>query len=361
MATKRLMNRKQHARTLQKTVTTTREKGKPQEKGPDTGKASAMDFVNKEPVGYEEAVLRSIMGNSKGEGVPDEAFMLSTVLSNMSEGMKQVNYRHGISLGRALYKVKSPGRGYMLPEESVVDLVEFFQNAGHKAVSFTALPGNDIEIRVYDKHGPRVGAPLHAFEAGIISGFLSSVNHRYVNITEKSCVNGSGAYCRFSENRGEPEHHPDGPDLIGRIVEHVAESSHAKRAHERCIKNEYYLLETLSLFDPAYIEHVKDIATYVGKSVGDKLDSMGGRAKVSALQNAIRLLNFGTPAILATKPMHIRLHFNRMNSRREFIEMSLAFINGLLSNSMQNGAVAVEHSANGSYVIDIKERKSTPG
>ncbi len=287
------------------------------------------------PMTYEEIVVKNIVANSKGSNVPDEAILTTSTLSSLSAGMKELSYRHGISVGRALYKVKSETKSYMFAYESVSDLVEFFQAAGHRHVTYQAFP-DSIMIKIHDMHGAQVGTPIHAFEAGIISGFLSSAERRYVNVNESTCVNDAGSYCKFSIHygQGEPSYQGGSTDSLNKLADHIAESATgSKKGDPRCIKSSYYMLESTLLYDKTYIESIKSIAGYMGKSVGDKL-SLNGRAKASTIQRAIRLLNFGSPTILASKPLHMRLYFDRANSRRGLVDVSLAFINGLLSNNL---------------------------
>ncbi len=307
-----------------------------------------------EAISYDEAVVRNIVNNSKGNNVADEAYALTSTLSSLSGSMKELQYRKGVGVGKLLYKVKGATRSYMYPEESVADLVGFFQSAGHKHVTYSAYPEN-IQIKIHDRKGPNVGASLHTFEAGIISGFLSSAFQRYVDIKESSCINDDGPYCMFSfdKNVGNLNQNADA-DSLDELATHIARNVKTTRSRNAGMRNEYYMLESSLLFDESYSDSVKSIASYVGRSVGEKL-AHDGRSKLSEMKYAIKLLNLGTPEIIESKPLHMKLSFDKASSKREFIDLSLAFINGLLSNKAQN-ATAEAHTENGSYVVDIKEQ-----
>ncbi len=309
-----------------------------------------------EPMGYEEAVIRNIMNNSKGSNVADEAYALTSTLSSLSGNLKELQYRKGVAAGKLLYKVKSAARGYIYPEESVADLVRFFQSAGHKHVTYIAYPGN-IQIKLHDKLGPNVGASLHIFEAGVISGFLSSAMLRYVDIKESSCVNDDGPYCRFVfDASGAGRSGNADPSSIDRLANHIAHNVRFTKSRRAVVKNEYYMLGSSLLFDDVYVDSVKSIAAYMGWSVGERLSRNGKRVKLSEMKYAIRLLNMGNPEIIASKPLHMQLSFNGASSRRQFVNISVAFINGLLSSGAGSAATAEAHTENGSYVVDIREK-----
>ncbi|MFI5412421.1 MAG: hypothetical protein ACHQX1_00855 [Candidatus Micrarchaeales archaeon] len=333
-----------------------------------TGKASYQEQVSvpRNALSYEEIVIKNIVSNSNAARVPEEAVLMSSAISSMSGGMKELHYRSGISIGRALYKMSNEKKNYTFPEESVADLVAFFESAGHRNVSYRSYPG-DIEIKIHEKKGPEMGTNLHSFEAGIISGFLSAAEQKYVNVSEESCVNASGSFCKFSAGPSQikpyqlfASHTSPDAAALDRFADHIAQK--ARTRHDNNINgmaNEYYLLSSSLLLDRSYLESIKSIAAYMGKSVGEKiLTQHNGRVPPSEITNAIRLLNLGNPIILDTKPFHMELSFDKVTSRKEFIDVSLAFVNGLLSNRFGKSAVATEHSNKEDYIVDIRESKT---
>jgi predicted hydrocarbon binding protein len=305
---------------------------------------------------YEETVIKNIVGSGKGGNVADEALLMSSTLSSLSGSMREMQYKKGFSSGRALFKMMSATKRYTFPEEAVADLVEFFQAAGRKHVTYDAFP-DSVTIRIHGSGpSPEVGASLHTFEAGIISGFLSSAEHHLVNVTESSCINNNGNYCRFTTNAPEEARRDeDSPSIIDRLAAHVA-SEVSTKGKANFIKDGYYLLESSALFDKSSIEPVKSIASYFGRSVAEHLPANNARARSVAMLNAIRLLNLGNPKLVASRPLHMKLSFEGSSSREELVGVSLAFINGMLSNSMKKDAVAVERNSHGSYIVDIRER-----
>jgi predicted hydrocarbon binding protein len=371
MATKRHVKKTQKAKARPKKFTTKeRKRSKKQKIGLIKDKVSYQKSVPSErpdaPT-YEEVVLRNIVNNSKKNSVPDEAFLMSSTLSSLSGGMKELHYRSGFSIGKALYKINNSKSNYMFPEESVADLVGFFESVGHKYIMYSSYPGS-IELKMHDKKIPGMGTNLHSFEAGIISGYLSTAERRYVNVVEESCVNDAGQYCKFSTNyKGEGLAFNGGNEhALEKLVDHVAEkikTSHGRQNLKSGMSNEYYLLSSSIMFDKEYIESMKSIASYMGKSLGAKLFASNGKAPsnrtaANEIERTIRMLNLGNPTVKGTKPLHISISFDRITSKKEFVDVSLSFINGLLSDRLDHDAVATERSNRDSYVVEIKELKN---
>lgn len=371
MATKRHVKKTQKAKARPPKFTTKAKKHSRKQKiGLIKGKVSyrkAVPDERPETPSYEEIVLRNIVSNSKKNNVPDEAFLMSSTLSSLSGGMKELHYRSGFSIGKALFNINNGKNNYMFPEESVADLVGFFESVGHKYIMYSAYPGS-IELKMHDKKVPGMGTNIHSFEAGIISGYLSTAEKRYVNVVEESCVNDAGQYCKFSTNyKGEDLAFNGGNEhTVEKLVDHMAEkvkSSHGRLNLKSGISNEYYLLSSSLLLDKEYLESIKSIAAYMGKSLGAKLFASNGKAPssrhtASEIEKTIRMLNLGTPKVMGTKPLHISVSFDRITSKREFVDVSLSFINGLLSDRMSNEAVATERRNKDSYVVEIRERKN---
>lgn len=371
MATKRHVKKTQKAKARpKKFMTKERKHSRKQKIGLIKGKVSyqqSAPIERPETPSYEEVVLRNIVNNSKKNNVADEAFLMSSTLSSLSGGMKELHYRSGFSIGKALYKINNTKKNYMFPEESVADLVGFFESVGHRYIMYSAYPGS-IELKMHDKKVPGMGTNIHSFEAGIISGYLSTAERRYVNVVEESCVNDEGQYCKFSTNyKGEDLAFNGGNEhTLEKLVDHMAEkikSSHGKLNPKSGISNDYYLLSSSLLLDKEYLESIKSIASYMGKSLGAKLFSPNGKAASSRtaaneIEKTIKMLNLGNAKVMGTKPLHISVSFDRLTSKREFVDVSLSFINGLLSDRISHEAVATERSNRDSYIVEIRERKN---
>ena len=299
---------------------------------------------------YEEVIIRNIVNNTSGRSVPDEAVLLSSALSNLSPGIKEAHYKYGMQVGRALYKLNSSSKEYMFPEESLADLVTFFENAGHKHITYNAIPDH-LELNIHGK-GPTIGANLHDFEAGIISGYVGAAEKRHVQISEVECVNNNGARCKFVPAPGAAPGKMNPERTIESLAEHLSRTAPSKGADK--LVDSYYSLASESILDASYTEALGGIADYLGKDIADRISN--GKEKVSAAKAArvIKMLNLGEPELISSKPFKMRVRFGSL-SRKSFVELSMAFISGLFSRIGGN-TVATERSSNGSYVIDIMEK-----
>lgn len=347
------------------TRTSSRPTQKARAKSVQVQKYSAPPFdLSSTPQSYEEAVIRNIMSSKTVDGqVPDEAVVLSATLSSLTGGMKDLHYKSGMQVGKALYNMRSQSKTYLFPEEYVGDIVSFFESAGYKNITYTAIP-EKTQIEIHDNKGPRLGTSIHAFEAGIISGFLSAANRKYVPVTESACSNSSGSSCKFVTGGESGYDYRDTSTIeaMGRLAEHIATRARQQAAVKQAVQpaaglsNAYYQLSSALLFDKRYTDQVKEIATYMGMNIGEHLSASSGK-KSASLERTIRMLNLGNTELKSTKPFHLKIWFDKITARKEFIDLSLAFINGLIAKRLNGPAVATERSLKNSYVIDIREGK----
>ncbi len=315
---------------------------------------------------YEEAILTNIMKQSNDANVPDEALLLSSTISSMSGNINEMHHKAGISAGRSLYRIASAGREYSSAEESVGDLAAFFQNAGYKNVTYSAFP-DKVEIDVHGRKGARMGANLHTFEAGVISGFLSSSSHRFVPVAETACVHNGSERCRFATTAAimgaKKANARDGASL-SRLIDHIADRAKnpnyydQERRHSQ-VSGSYYAIAASMLHENGSNESMKNIATYIGSQIGAKLFSSYKPKRhtnhLVELAHTIKLLNLGNPVIESIDPFHMSVSFDELNSRKEFVDLSMAYINGLLSSGLNAKVTATERNMDGSYLVDIRE------
>jgi predicted hydrocarbon binding protein len=306
------------------------------------------------PESYEEAIIKNIVNNSGSRNVPDEAVLFSSTLSNLSGNMKELHYKSGMQIGRALFRLNSQNKSYMFPEESIGDLVSFFEKAGHRQITYNSMPGH-IELNMHEK-GPTIGTNLHDFEAGIISGYLGAAEHRLVHVSEVECINNNGTKCRFVKT-GHTETEKNDPTVaMGNFIDYIGRSASA-RHQKNTVSDSYYSLASSSLLDGSYLDSLRQIADYMGRNIGSRISNANRRTSSARVANVIRLLHVGEPTVISAKPFKMRVQFDSLSSRKGYVELSMAFINGLLSKQIGDGAfAAVEHTNKGAYVVDIREK-----
>lgn len=320
-----------------------------------------MQLPETRPVSFEDAVILNILNNSEQPTVSNEAFLFTSTLSSLTPEMQRLYYKAGMSIGRALYRSASNGKVYTVPEEPVPDLVRFFEKAGNEKITYDAFP-DKVAVNIYGRKSPNLGARIHSFEAGIIAGFLSAANRMLINVAETSCSASGSEFCRFTTNPAKRMDTGVSPSLDG-LAEYIPE--HLSEAHKEIdgarVAMAYYSLLIPSLLAPEYSEQIKRIAEHIGYSMSAKLfNSLNAKPNskkaMDSIASTIRLLNLGDPSIKSLRPFDMLISFDALASKRGFVDISMAFVNGMLANSVKSDLTATERNRNGSYVIEIKER-----
>ena len=329
-----------------------------------TGKTSLGSIPVAAPsnLSYEEAVIKHILQSSpQVHKVPREALIFGSLMSNMSPAMSEMYYKSGMQVGRALYRVNAEQKDYIIPEESIEDLVKFFELIGYRNVTYSAYQDSKISIEFHEpKSSQHLGSRMHVFESGIISGYLTAAKGQLVNVAESSCTGSDGDACRFVEAPAA-SHGSASVNSLDELAEMVKQRSMSEQIGQTEIASEYQSLLYTPVLDVAYSDYMKQIASYLGNSVGSRIASSlpkgNGKARMQSIEQAIRTLNMGTPMVRSMKPLDIRIKFDELASRQGFVDISLSFINGLLSSSMVGKATATESIQNGHYTVDIKGSK----
>ncbi|MGC8647197.1 MAG: hypothetical protein ACP5SA_00035 [Candidatus Micrarchaeia archaeon] len=272
----------------------------------------------------DEVLLKSIMKKKdvlKGKN----ASLLLHALSVLSKSMRDITYREGFSIGKMLFAMSSKGKRYSFYEESIPELVSFLESAGLGQVTYTAFP-NKLTIRIYSD-GYYLGAKIHAFEAGLISGYVSTGRHEYSHVVEKACVNDNSEYCEFEfyGNAIEEGSEIESSSLLDRTIDGIIASSGNSLAHS------YLSLLSKVVTNRSYKDEMSALMAYIGEGLGKRLLSNGRRS--ARLEKAIEIAGdicIAEPKIERTKPFSISMAFDGTRISKEFVNLSLSFLGGFL-------------------------------
>jgi predicted hydrocarbon binding protein len=312
---------------------------------------------------YSEAVISNIIANggASKHTVPDEALLFGATVSALGSNINDMHYKAGMSVGKSLYKVSSAANSYSSTEESVDGLVSFLKAAGHKNTTYQAFP-DKVEITMHRDGAPKIGANLHSFEAGVMSGYLSASERRHVPVSEVACAHNGSDRCRFATVSFNRKPVPDSRKALSALAEHIAENSRTANYYSRShgeVSHVYHSLSAPLLGDREYSEQMKSIAGYLGNEVGGKLFNSYNKNRhgnhVVDIAHTIRLLNFGNPIVESILPFHMSVAFDELNSKKEFVDVAMSFIDGLIMSGLRTSVQATERVEDGSYVVDIKE------
>jgi len=305
------------------------------------------------------ALISEIIEGTDDAYTTSEALELALLLSNLSTTLQEITYSSGINAGRLVHSMSEHGKPHEWQEDSMPSLVSFIEKAGHPRVTYHVFPG-DFWLRFSDKGTPDLGANLHTFEAGVIAGFISASRKHVVGATEAMCSMAGHGECMFTSQAGERK--PAGRESIERFVTHVSRLASAGKRQKAEVPLGYYMLASGVLYDPTYLDAMKQVVTHIGAQMAQKT-ILGKRKGVDVAISTIPLLGLGQPKLKKLSPLELDVRFTGRHTRREHTELSVAFISGLLNNLVAKNRTleaATSHSR-GNYTIKIREVRSQLG
>ncbi|MGI0100781.1 MAG: hypothetical protein ACREBH_03655 [Candidatus Micrarchaeaceae archaeon] len=311
--------------------------------------------------GLDDVLIRGVLSNKSGSYSTEYAILFNSVLSTLTPGLRNLYYKNGISVGRELYRTLLSEKRYTWYEEGVADLVRFLERAGFNGITYNIYP-DMIDIKFHNRDRTALGINTHVFESGIISGFLTAGKQQHVKVEEIKCSNNGSSFCHFVTTDKLPLYlEPSGNDTLERFTYSIKDriSSGDKGAlQQNRFADEYYALSSSVFLNYDYIAHMQKIAYHLGTQVAPalKLTSLNGSSGRS-LERLYSLLGLGILKVESAKPAKISIRFDRLKAKKEFVDISIAFLSGLLRHSMKNRSpVEPKVSRKGnSYMVYVTE------
>jgi len=307
-----------------------------------------------------ELLLRSILANKKSAKTTETSLLFNSVLSTLTPGMRNLYYRSGVSIGRALYKIYHSKRRYMWYEESVADLVAFFEDVGFSRISYNVFP-DMIDLKFHNRNKDYLGTNMHTFEAGIICGFLTAGKQQHVRVEEVECSCNGADYCHFVTTESLPLYlEINGSEVLGNFILNTRNSVQYNRDVKKSFSEEYYALSSSVFLDPEYHDHIKKIIYYMGSQIAMKLNAKDRKtSEIQTYEQLFDILNLGKLSIKKVKPISAVIQFERLNAKKSFVEMSITFLSGLVANRIkQKSILELKQTTkkNNSYIAKINEK-----
>ncbi len=303
-----------------------------------------------------DVILNNILFNKdikdsyqKKELVSWKAMELSSTLLNLSPSLKRMQYENGFSTGKSLYENISKNKYDALPEEMIIELVNFFERVGYDKVTVHFI-FDGIEMHFYN-----IKNTNNDFESGIIAGFLNALykNRFYVN---ESMIGNTKIFKAsqrlFDDANLLPSKTKEVEDIyntLGSIIENT----------DKKFLKSYWLLSRSALLNKNIAESIPEVGVYMGIMFGKILSTTNPRNKrnyIVKLIEMIRDLGFGEPEIISKKPLHIKIYYESYDNIN-FINFASAFLDNTLSNFLNLNILDNESSKDGRYIVDIKEQK----
>ncbi len=307
---------------------------------------------------YEEVLLNRILSKRRPNETPECAMLFSSVLSSLTPSMRSLYYKSGISAGRLLYRIYQRERRYTWYEESIADLVGFFEKAGFSRVSYSVLPER-ISIKFHNCVKGEIGLNVHTFEAGIISGFLTAGRGQHVPVGEISCSGNGSDYCYFTSAPAPMQFKARNADMLGGLAEKVKSEAESHGGASQRFAEEYYLLGSSSLTRDDYSREMNSVVSHMGSMIGSSLGLNSARLRRSGrqLETLFPLLNLCEMRVKGTNPFSCEMQFSALKAKKEFVDISISFLNGLLKEYAAERKIMRSSIAKrgGTYVVRISE------
>jgi predicted hydrocarbon binding protein len=307
---------------------------------------------------YEEVLLNRILSKGRPNETPECAMLFSSVLSSLTPAMRNLYYKSGISAGRLLYRIYQREKRYTWYEESVADLVGFFEKAGFSRVSYSVLPER-ISIKFHNCGRSEIGLNVHTFEAGIISGFLTAGKGQHVPVEEISCSGNGSEYCYFTSAPAPMQFKARDVDLLSGLTEKVKAEAESHGDRSQRFAEEYYLLGSSSFTRDDYSREMNSVICHMGSMIGSSLGLDAARLKRSGrqLETLFPLLNLCDMRVKSTNPFACEMQFSALKAKKEFVDISISFLNGLLKEYAAERKIMRSSIArrDGTYVVRISE------
>lgn len=317
---------------------------------------------------FEEALVNHITNPQKNFPlVDDSAIIFNNVISNLTPTLKQMQFRHGVHMGRMLYTKSIGKKNPIYNLNPTIALVDFLQSIGYTQIIDHSGP-HGLVLSIYNAPEFNFGAKAHGREAGIISGFLSAMRSNTVMVDENSCIFEGADRCTFSETNNiiKEKEQQSMEDTISEFCAYMAGRIAKREYGHGHMSMMYNHLLWDSLLHAQYSELIDKFIYYTGMQISKILMNdkyaMGKQQAMGHLSKITSLLNFGELKIKSMRPLDIQLTLDVMSSKQLYINASLSLIRGYIEGCGFDSQVDVSATNHdGAYTLKIKSVHSKKG
>ena len=133
-----------------------------------------------------ELLIRKMLGTENGEG---RRLLVQDLIYNASADLKKLAYGSGFDLGMAIYDNS---------DRTMAALEKTLENAGFGRILYRPFESHSTITSYKIKPGSEeLGADIHAFESGLIAGYLSAHAKRPIYVKEPKCAYNGSEFCQF--------------------------------------------------------------------------------------------------------------------------------------------------------------------
>lgn len=304
-----------------------------------------------------EVLLHNILKNEGSQKANEEAALIIQLITSVTTNMCDFSFREGLSIGKTLYGICAYYNPKGWYEDYVLELAQFFEKAGYSGATYNIFP-DKITFEIYGKSN-NLGANVHSFEAGMISGFITAARGVYTQLQEIECRYNGAKNCRFStpfQYNIQPPPQPPIKELMHKLAVQLNSLAIEKGGPPLPnLSGYYYTLLVHNLLAREYVKAFKPIYSFLGESIlQQKLQD--GRSKfinAKYIENVLKLLHLGNPKIESLKPVKAQITFSKLNSKKDMVELCIEFLNGLLGEIAKK-TVAIESNRKDAYTLRLR-------
>ena len=301
---------------------------------------------------YEHAIVYDIFnGNGEKASSPESLDVLS-ILSGITEESKSSSFAAGVHAGKILHEFSRLSRPGKQESERISDIQLFFSNAGYKEVSYSVFPDKFMLRFAYEANV--LGIKGHAFEAGVIEGFLNALGYHGFHIREVKCMMEGNPYCSFSSSDTFSRQEGHGTSLFksatAALSDRVSKKVMSGSSQEQ-FSEAYVALKGKQSLSYAAEHGGMAMAFEMGRTMRSKtIEGENYPAAKAAMERTISLLNIGRINVKSLEPLRLELSVSLLKSRREFNDFAETFIKGLAGYYKPTGS-EVKASTDGSHYV----------
>jgi predicted hydrocarbon binding protein len=259
--------------------------------------------------------------SARSSPLPASRLLLPDLLFSSAESLNELGYSYGFQIGR---KTSMIFKG-----NNINALVNLLEASGLGRVLYLPSPDRAvIRSSKLEKVACNTGINMHAYEAGLISGYLSYNLTREIHTYETSCIYNGSDRCQFisessKEKEGKKQHIPAKWN-IGFLSEYIKLPAHNKITGGEA---EYTLLGVLPFID----ESTTESSSRLMFSAGRELASSKNEYTEIIERLASLFCISGVKIRKRGEKTDIILNYGLENSAAGFIEFSTKAFIGFLS------------------------------
>lgn len=234
-----------------------RKGGAPRAKSARRKPAAAGRTVGHTAKSSGELLIRKMLDSEKGG---DRELLMQDLIYNASGELKRLAYRSGFELGSDIYDNS---------DKTIKGLERTLENAGFGRVLYSPFESHStITAHRVRPKGRGLGSDVHAFEAGVIAGYLSAHAKRPIYVKELKCTYNGSDSCHFVAS---PVDEPRAEDSKAADIEGMTEiiRENVDFSGSQGTEASYYLLFARPLLREPVLAEASKLMYLTGKRLAE--------------------------------------------------------------------------------------------